>query len=127
MVGRREGCRLAPGQGPFGLLAHDLSADPVFIYSNHVAQHCFGYTWEEFIGMPSRLSAAPDSQPERYSFVEPVSLNGFADGYRGRRVRKDGSHFWIENVTMWDLVDGDGTRHGQAAVFRGWAETTAQV
>ncbi|MDN3029666.1 MEKHLA domain-containing protein [Streptomyces sp. S.PB5] len=114
-------------KAPFGLLAHDLSADPEFAYANHIAQHCFGYTWEEFIGLPSRLSAAPDGQSDRNAFVEAVNLRGFADGYRGCRVRKDGSHFWIEHVTMWDLIDTDGTRHGQAAVFRAWTEATAQV
>jgi PAS domain S-box-containing protein len=114
-------------QAPFGLLAHDTSPDPLFVYANHIAQHCFGYTWEEFIGLPSRLSAAPDAQHDRNTFVEAVSRRGFADGYRGRRVRKDGSHFWIENVTMWDLVDADGNLHGQAAVFRAWTEECAQV
>ena len=42
---------------PFGLLAHDTSADPRFVYANSTAQGCFGYAWEEFVGLPSRLSA----------------------------------------------------------------------
>jgi MEKHLA domain len=42
---------------PFGLLAHDTSADPLFVYANRTAQERFGYTWDEFVGLSSRLSA----------------------------------------------------------------------
>jgi PAS domain S-box-containing protein len=108
----------------FGLLAHDTSADPRFVYANRTAQRCFGYTEQEFTGLPSRLSAAADAQEDRDAFVATVTRYGFADGYRGRRARKDGSLFWIEEVCMWDLVDAHGLRHGQAAVFRSWSDTT---
>lgn len=48
---------------PFALLAHDRSEDPRFFYANNTAQACFGYSWQEFIGMPSRLSAeAPNRE-----------------------------------------------------------------
>ncbi|ABW14794.1 conserved hypothetical protein [Parafrankia sp. EAN1pec] len=40
---------------PFGLLAHDASTDPLFVYANKTAQQRFEYTWDEFVGMPSRL------------------------------------------------------------------------
>jgi PAS domain S-box-containing protein len=105
-------------EAPFGLLAHDTAADPRFIYANRTAQRHFGYNLHEFTGLPSRLSAAADSQEDRDAFVDAVSRKGFADGYRGRRIRKDGSVFWIEDVCMWDLVDEHGHQHGQAAVFR---------
>lgn len=113
-------------EAPFGLLAHDTSADPRFVYANRTAQRCFGYTEAEFTGLPSRLSAAPDAQEDRDAFVAAVNRRGFADGYRGRRVRKDGSLFWIEDVCMWDLVDADGHKHGQAAVFRSWSDAGGQ-
>ncbi|POX64385.1 MEKHLA domain-containing protein [Streptomyces sp. Ru62] len=113
-------------QAPFGLLAHDTSADPRFVYANRTAQRCFGYTEAEFTGLPSRLSAAPDAQEDRDAFVDAVNRRGFADGYRGRRVRKDGSLFWIEDVCMWDLVDADGHKHGQAAVFRSWSDVPGE-
>ncbi|MFF0050838.1 MEKHLA domain-containing protein [Streptomyces sp. NPDC005498] len=105
---------------PFGLLAHDTAADPCFIYANRTAQRCFGYPWEEFRGLPSRLSAAPEAQQDRDAFVEAVTRRGFADGYRGRRIRKGGSLFWIADVRMWDLVDAHGQKHGQAALFPSW-------
>jgi PAS domain-containing protein len=102
----------------FGLLAHDTSTDPRFVYANRTAQARFGYTWNEITRLPSRLSAVPDAQEDRDTFVRSVTEHGYARGYRGRRVTKTGNLFYIEDVTMWNLVDEGGVRHGQAAVFR---------
>jgi len=43
-----------------------------------------------------------------------VTVDHFATGYRGLRVGRSGRPFWIEDVTMWDLMDADGGVHGQA-------------
>ncbi|MEV6766406.1 MEKHLA domain-containing protein [Streptomyces sp. NPDC051105] len=107
---------------PFGLLAHDAGPDPVFVYANTTAQKCFEYGWEEFVRLPSRLSAEPDAQGDRDAFVRSVTERGFASGYRGLRIAKSGRRFWIEDVTMWNLLDADGTCHGQAAVFPSWTD-----
>jgi hypothetical protein len=107
---------------PFGVLAHDTAADPAFVYANRTAQKCFEYTWDEFVGLPSRLSAAPEARQSRDAFVRSVARDGYAAGYRGVRIAKSGRRFWIEDVTMWDLVDSEGTRHGQAAVFPSWSD-----
>ncbi|MFC8520591.1 MEKHLA domain-containing protein [Streptomyces sp. NPDC057257] len=107
---------------PFGLLAHDASADPVFVYANSTAQKCFEYDWEEFVRLPSRLSADPGAQGDRAAFVRSVTERGYASGYRGLRIAKSGRRFWIEDVTMWNLRDVDGGYHGQAAVFRSWTD-----
>ncbi|MDX2852848.1 MEKHLA domain-containing protein [Streptomyces sp. PA03-3a] len=118
-------------EAPFGLLAHDGSDDPLFVYANRTAQRSFGYTWEEFIGLPSRRSAAPDAQQDRAALLASVDERGYADGYQGLRQHKDGRIFRIEDVCMWNLEDSDGTHHGQAAVFRppvgpGPSESTAR-
>ncbi|GGM25012.1 MEKHLA domain-containing protein [Streptomyces fumigatiscleroticus] len=105
-------------QAPFGLLAHDTSADPLFVYANRTAQESFGYSWDEFVGMPSRLSARPDAREDREALVRAVTRDHRVTGYRGVRVAKSGRTFWIEDVTMWDLMDARGRIHGQAAVFR---------
>ncbi|MFG2631484.1 MEKHLA domain-containing protein [Streptomyces sp. NPDC048473] len=110
---------------PFGLLAHDTGMDPRFVYANRTAQKCFGYEWDEFVGMPSRLSAVPDDQEDRNAFVRSVTEQGYAERYRGRRRAKSGRRFWIENVTMWDLLDSAGVLHGQAAIVPMWTETDA--
>jgi hypothetical protein len=109
---------------PFGLLAHDTGTDPVFVYANITAQRCFEYSWEEFVGLPSRLSAVPEAQGDREAFVRSVTEHGFVSGYRGLRVAKSGRGFWIEDVTMWNLLDADGTYHGQAAMFRSWTDAS---
>ncbi|MER5515239.1 MEKHLA domain-containing protein [Streptomyces sp. NPDC002763] len=112
-----EAARWLYESAPFGLLAHDAGPDPVFVYANATAQKCFEYGWEEFVRLPSRLSAEPDAQGDRDAFVRSVTERGFASGYRGLRIARSGRRFWIEDVTMWNLLDADGTCHGQAAVF----------
>ncbi|WP_089105397.1 MEKHLA domain-containing protein [Streptomyces hyaluromycini] len=117
-----EAARWLYGDAPFGLLAHGAGPDPVFIYANTTAQKCFEYPWEEFVQLPSRLSADPDAQGDRDAFVRSVATRGYASGYRGVRIAGSGRRFWIEDVTMWNLLESDGTWHGQAAVFRSWSE-----
>ncbi|MFG1605356.1 MEKHLA domain-containing protein [Actinoplanes sp. NPDC049265] len=107
------------GAAPFGLLAHDTSPDPVFVYANRTAQELFGYDTDELVGLPSRLSAGAQDRDERRAFMESVRRDGYADDYRGPRVRKDGGRFWIEDSTVWNLVDG-GALVGQAAQIRSW-------
>jgi hypothetical protein len=119
-----EAARWLYEDAPFGLLAHGVGADPVFMYANATAQKCFEYGWDEFVRLPSRLSAVQEAQDDRDAFVRSVAERGFASGYRGLRIAKSGRGFWIEDVTMWNLVDADGTYHGQAAMFRSWTDVT---
>ena len=51
-------------QAPIAVVAHNTDPDPKFIYANRCAQTCFEYSWDELIGLPSRLSA---EAPERRS------------------------------------------------------------
>ncbi|WP_028455247.1 MEKHLA domain-containing protein [Chitinilyticum litopenaei] len=107
---------------PFCVLAHDGSADPRFIYANACAQACFGYPAAELIGLPSRLSAEAPNREERQQLLDQVSRQGFATGYRGLRIARDGRRFWIEDVTVWNLLDATGACHGQAATYRRWRD-----
>jgi PAS domain S-box-containing protein len=109
-------------QAPFCVLAHNTDPDPIFIYGNRAAQKCFEYTWEELTSLRSRLSAEEPNREERQRLLELVQCQGFATGYRGRRIAKSGRRFWIENVTVWQLLDRAGTLHGQAAVYRQWRD-----
>ena len=109
-------------EAPFGVLAHDTGEDPLFVYANKTAQRAFGYDWAGFTGLPSRLSAGPQDRTERQGLLDAVELKGFVDGYRGLRVNKSGAHFWIEDVTMWNLRDATGAYAGQAALFLGTSE-----
>ncbi len=104
-------------EAPFAVLAHNTEADPIFIYANRSAQHCFGYSWEEFISLPSRLSAEAPDRAARQALLNAVARDGFTSDYRGLRIAKSGRRFWIEHATVWQLIDGDGVVHGQAATF----------
>jgi hypothetical protein len=105
---------------PFVVLAHGAEQDPKFIYANRTAQACFEYSWDEFMTLPSRLSAETPDQAERQALLEQVARNGFLSGYRGVRVAKSGRRFIIEDGVGWELIDREGKRHGQAASFLSW-------
>jgi PAS domain-containing protein len=107
-------------EAPFVLLSHTSAADPVFCYANRAAQTLFGYGWDEFTTLPSRLSAAPISRQERENLLLQAKERGFIDNYQGIRIGKDGRRFRIEGVILWNLCDELGTYLGQAAVFDTW-------
>lgn len=107
---------------PFCLLVHNTSSEPRFVYANRTAQACFEYDWDAITRLPSRMSADISDQPERQDFVDTVSRQGFAAGYRGLRVSRSGRRFWIEDVTMWQLTDAHDTLRGQAAVYARWTD-----
>lgn len=106
---------------PFVVLAHDGKPDPVFIYANQRAQDLWGYSWEEFLKLPSRLSAASDQQQDRSRFLAEVAEYGYSSEYSGIRVDKNGRSFRIENVALWNLKDEKIGLKGQAACFSNWA------
>jgi hypothetical protein len=107
---------------PFVVLAHNTEPDPVFIYANKAAQKCFEYSWDEFVALPSRLSAQTPDRQERQRLLDAVAARGFTDDYRGLRIAKSGRQFWIEGATVWQLIDEDGKNHGQAATFSSWQQ-----
>ena len=108
------------GVAPFAVLAHSADADPKFIYANKAAQDRFEYSWEEFMSLPSRRSAEAPDRAERQRLLDEVRRNGFMTGYRGVRIAKSGRRFIIEDGIVWELIDKDGTRRGQAATFSSW-------
>lgn len=109
---------------PFAVLAQDAAADPAFVYANRTAQECFGYSWEEFSGLPSRLSAPSADRAARDRLMAGVRRDGYVEGYRGLRESKSGLRFWIEDVTIWNLTDPDDAVLGQAALIRSWSDGT---
>ena len=104
-------------RAPYALLAHGSESDPLFCYVNQQALRCFGYPRDEFIGMPSRFSASPKDRDERQRLMEAVGRQGYASGYEGWRVDKAGEAFQIHAGVVWNLVDAQGIRLGQAALF----------
>ena len=107
---------------PFVVVAHGTDRDPKFIYANQAAQTCFEYSWQEFMTLPSRLSAEASDRAERQKLLDEVTRNGFLSGYRGLRVAKSGRRFIMKDGVVWELVDRASLRHGQAATFLSWRD-----
>jgi hypothetical protein len=105
---------------PSVLLSHGTEADPVFNYANLTGQRIFEMTWAEFMTTPSRFSAEPLVREERMRLFDRVAQYGFIDDYRGVRVSKSGRRFYIDQATVWTVLDGDEKLAGQAAVFSHW-------
>ncbi|NOU21215.1 MAG: MEKHLA domain-containing protein [Methyloglobulus sp.] len=105
---------------PFVVVSHNTAADPVFNYANLKALALFGFSWEEFTQLPSRLSAEPIHQLERDRLLAEVSRNGYLDNYEGIRITKTGARVLIKNAVVWNLVDSKGRCAGQAARFEEW-------
>ncbi len=106
-------------EAPAVVLMHGTEPDPVFCYANRTAQRLWGYSWDEFIRLPSRLSAEPVARAERDALLARAAARGFIDDYAGIRIARDGSRFRIAGVVLWNVVV-DGVRHGQAAIFSTW-------
>jgi hypothetical protein len=107
---------------PFVVLSHDTAADPVFTYANLTAQRLFAMPWPRIVGLPSRYSAEPLAREERQRLLERVASHGYIDDYRGVRVSSTGKRFWVQQATVWNLVDADGNIAGQAATFADWRD-----
>jgi PAS domain-containing protein len=125
LVGRRLTDRDAAwlyNEAPFVVLAHDTQADPIFVYANKAAQDCFGYDWDEFRTLPSRLSAEAMLREERQRLLDSVRAKGFIADYGGVRIAKSGRRFRIKDVVVWQLIDTAGTVRGQAATFADWED-----
>lgn len=105
---------------PFVVLAHGIEPDPLFNYANLEAQRLFERTWDEFMGLPSRLSAEAPQRHEREQLLARVTEHGFTDDYSGIRSSKSGRRFRIERATVWNVHDSEGHPLGQAAAFSAW-------
>lgn len=107
---------------PAVIVAHDTRADPIFFYGNRAALKLFEMDFAAFTQLPSRLSAEAVERDERERLLQRVSRDGFIADYAGVRISASGRRFRIEQAVVWNLVDGDGRHHGQAATFAQWIE-----
>ena len=103
------------------ILSHDGAIDPKFTYANLAAQNLWRLTWSEFIGLPSKYSAEPDERNSRQEMLREALKEGFFKGYKGVRISSDKKRFFIEDATIFNLVNDLGEKVGQAAVFEKWS------
>ena len=106
-------------RAPFALVSHGTEEDPIFNYANQMALDAFGYSWEEWITLPSRFSAEAPNREARQKLLDAVRQQGYSDGYQGIRMGKQG-RFEIRAAKVWNLLDSTGTARGQAAFFSDW-------
>lgn len=102
----------------FVMLSHKFADVPRFVFANRSAQALWGYSWDEFIGMPSSESAESEAREEREKLLERVNRYGFIVDYSGTRIAKDGRRFRIREVTLWNVLDESEALVGQAAMFK---------
>lgn len=100
------------------IVAHGTQADPLFFFANRAALDAFEMSLDQFVGMPSRFSAEAPRREERQGLLDRVSRFGFIDNYRGIRITGRGRRLAITGGIVWNLVDPDGSIHGQAATFQ---------
>ena len=104
----------------FVIASHGTEKIPIFNYGNQKALDLFEMTLGDFTNMESRKSAEPMNQEERERFLKQVTENGFIENYSGVRISSTGKRFKVENVAVWNLLDENGNRCGQAATFDKW-------
>jgi hypothetical protein len=56
--------------------------------------------------------------------LHQVAMHGFIENYAGVRIAKDGGRFWIEQATVWNVVDVEFPLNvlGQAVIIKAWHE-----
>ena len=107
-------------EAPFVVVSHGTQDDPVLNYGNQTALTLWQMDIPTLTSTPSRLTAEPMHRDERAQLMTRAARDGFVDDYRGIRISGTGRRFLIEQAIVWNLVDADGNRVGQAATFSEW-------
>lgn len=102
------------------VVAHDGAADPRFVYANRAAQALWGYSWSEFVGLPSRLSAPPELRAGRERLLDQGRAAGLVVARDLVRITSAGRRFHIAAVRLWTLRDQQAQPIGQAAAYGDW-------
>lgn len=109
-------------EAPFALLSHGVEDDPVLNYGNRQALTLWEMSFAAFTRMPSRVTAEPVLREERERLLATAARKGFIDDYAGVRISSAGRRFRIENAIIWNVMDEQGVRRGQAAMFDRWSD-----
>ena len=107
-------------EAPFVVVSHGMQDDPILNYGNRTALTLWEMDMPTLTSTPSRLTAEPMHRDERAQLMTRAARDGFVDDYRGIRISRSGKRFLIERAIIWNLVDPEGKRVGQAATFSHW-------
>ena len=103
-------------QASIAILSHGTEMDPILNYGNQRSLDIWKLSWEEFVQMPSHKTAESTSQEMRSQLFLIVQKQGYTP-FSGTRISSTGRRFHIEDGILWNVIDQQGTLHGQAAVF----------
>ena len=109
---------------PVVVVSHGMEADPILNYGNHAALELWEMTWDQLTRTPSRQTAEPVNQEERARMLRVVEEQGYFNRYRGVRISATGRRFLVEEAIVWNVLDEQGLRVGQAATFSRWSRPT---
>ena len=112
---------LALWNAPQVVVSHGTQGDPIFQYGNQQALNLWEMRIDEFLVMPSRLTAEPLHRDERQRLLHRTRQYGYVDDYRGVRISRTGNRFLIEDALLWTVLDRKGETIGQAATFDHWS------
>jgi len=104
----------------FVVVSHGLEADPILNYGNQAALDLWEMTWEQLTRTPSRQTTESVNQEERARLLRAVEEQGYSDRYRGVRISATGRRFLVEEAVVWNVMNEEGQRVGQAATFSHW-------
>jgi hypothetical protein len=104
----------------FVVVSHGTEADPILNYGNQKALDLWKMDWQTFTATPSRFTAEPMKRDAREQVLAQVQSQGYVSNYRGIRIASNGDRFYINQATIWNVVDKAGKLWGQAATFRDW-------
>ncbi len=107
---------------PFAITSQGVQDDPVIQYANQAALDVWETNWNDFIGMPSRLSAETDeaTQKQRAELLDSAKEKGWTIDYQDKRISRNGARFEILNTVLWNVTDEAGQLYGQAARIGAW-------
>jgi hypothetical protein len=120
LAGEAEAVAGVIHQLPWVVVAHGMGPDPLFVYANRCALALWEIDWAAFTALPSRRSADDAHVAERSRWLATAAAQGYVTGCHGERVSAGGRRFWIEQVTIWNVLDEAGAALGQAAAYRSW-------
>ncbi len=91
--------------------------EPRFVFGNAKALELWELDWDNFIGMPSRLTAEAIHQDERECLLQEVNSKGHIKNYSGIRISSTGKRFQINNAIVWNVLNSSEEVIGQAVKF----------
>ena len=105
---------------PFVVASHGIGSDPIYNYGNKILLELWERNWQQLTSMPSRLSAEKILREERQKILEATSQQGYLRNYQCIRISRTGKRYKINDITLWNIIDDQGSLYGQAATFSDW-------